>query len=171
MRAGKPFRQSHSFARQGGFTFAAVLAATALLALATNVVVFYVSQQAQREREADLLDIGQAYMSAIGSYYELSPGNLKRWPKSFEELLEDKRFVTIKRHLRKAYPDPVARSSNWGIVQSEDGGIAGVYSMAEASPLRTGPVELEGTTLPAAQNYADWKFVYKPPQPTSPVKR
>jgi type II secretory pathway pseudopilin PulG len=142
---------------------AAVLAAMVVLALATQSVMTYVSQQDLREREADLLRIGQAYAQAIGAYYETSPGNLKRWPRTLEDLAEDKRFVGIRRHIREVYPDPMTRSANWGIVMSEDGGIAGVHSLSAAQPIRSASLELDTLSLPAASRYADWEFVYRPP--------
>jgi len=152
---------------------AAVLAAMLILALATQSVMTYVSQQDLREREADLLRIGQAYAQAIGAYYESSPGNLKRWPRTLEDLTDDKRFVGIRRHIREVYPDPITRSANWGIVMSADGGIAGVHSLSTAQPIRSAALELETLALPAASRYADWEFVYRPPllqtAPTTPT--
>lgn len=142
---------------------AAVLAALLVLALATQSVMSYVSQQDLREREADLLRIGQAYAQAIGAYYESSPGNLKRWPRTLEDLTDDKRFVGIRRHIREVYPDPMTRSANWGIVMSDDGGIAGVHSLSTAQPIRSASLELDTLSLPAAGRYADWEFVYRPP--------
>lgn len=148
---------------QRGFTMAAVLAAMLILALATQSVMTYVSQQDLREREADLLRIGQTYAQAIGAYYESSPGNLKRWPRTLEDLTEDKRFVGTRRHLREIYPDPMTRSANWGIVMSEDGGIAGIHSLSAAQSIRSAALELNTLSLPAASRYADWEFVYHPP--------
>lgn len=123
----------------------------------------YVSQQAQRERETDLLRVGQAYARAIGAYYESTPGSVKRWPQSLEDLVEDKRQVTIQRHLREIYPDPVTRSRTWGQVIANGGGIQGVYSQSAEAPIRVGPVQLDTLMLPAASRYAQWLFVYEPP--------
>jgi len=149
---------------------AAVLAAMLVLALATQSVMSYVSQQDLREREAGLLRIGQAYAQAIGAYYESSPGQLKRWPRTLEDLTDDKRFVGIRRHIREAYPDPMTRSANWGLVMSGDGGIAGVHSLSTAQPIRSAALELDTLELPAASRYADWQFVYTPPAaPATPA--
>jgi type II secretory pathway pseudopilin PulG len=149
---------------------AAVLAALLMLALATQSVMTYVSQQDLREREADLLRTGQAYAQAIGAYYESSPGNLKRWPRTLEDLAEDKRFVGIRRHIREMYPDPITRSANWGLVMSSDGGITGVHSLSMAQPIRSAAMELDTLSLPAASRYADWEFVYRPSLPqTAPT--
>lgn len=153
--------------QQQGFTFLAVLAALFILALGTQGVMTYVSQQAQRERELDLLRIGQAYAEAIGAYYESSPGRIKQWPRNLEDLLEDRRVVTIKRHIRELYPDPITRAPDWGLVIAADGGISGVHSRSEATPLRTVAIEVGAMTLPPAARYADWQFVYTPAPATS----
>lgn len=147
---------------QSGFTLVAVLAALFFLALGTQKVMTVVSHQVQREREAELLRIGAAYASAIGAYYELSPGNVKRWPPSLEALVDDRRFVTLQRHLRKLYADPITRSSDWGVVAAPDGGVAGVYSRSELTPIRVAGDQLEALGISDAKRYSDWKFVYKP---------
>lgn len=145
MRAGKG---------QRGFTLIAVLAAMMLMALALQAVMAVISQQAQREREAQLLRIGNAMSAAIGLYYRSSPGSVKNWPRSLDDLTNDTRFVDTHRYLREIYPDPITISAEWGIVHSPDGGIAGVFSRSETAPLRDGP----GRRV----HYSDWKFVFVP---------
>ena len=147
---------------QRGFTLLALIAAMVLLALASNGVMTYVSQQALREREAELLRVGQLYAQAIGAYYEASPGNVKRWPRTLEDLVEDPRFVGVKRHMRQVYVDPMTRSANWALVMAADGGVAGVHSQSEAPPIRNSAMQLGTLALPAARRYADWQFVYQP---------
>lgn len=161
MRSGEaPVCQARSI--QHGFTLVVVLVAMFLLALATQQVMGVVSQQAQREREAELLRIGPELMRAIGRYYEQSPGTTKEWPPSLEVLTDDRRFVTLQRHLRRVYLDPITRSDDWGIVPAPGKGIAGVYSKSDARPIRTGGVDLAGLGLGSVQRYSDWKFVYTP---------
>lgn len=171
MRPGSTSASSASSPAQQGFTLLAVLAAMFILALSTQGVMTFVSQQAQRDREEELLRIGQTYVQAIGSYYESSPGSVKKWPRSLEDLTDDKRFVGIKRHLREVYTDPVARSSSWGIVPSSDGGIAGLHSLSDLRPLRTAATEVGALVLPPASRYADWQFVYQPPPAVPAPKR
>ncbi|WP_439590383.1 prepilin-type N-terminal cleavage/methylation domain-containing protein [Hydrogenophaga sp.] len=149
-------------ARQHGFTLLAVLAAMFLLALASQQVMSVVSQQAQRDREAELLRIGAAYQAAIGAYHDQSPGSVKRWPPSLEALLDDRRFVTLQRHLRRLYADPITRTNTWGLVPAPDGGIAGIYSLSEDRPIRTGGTELARLGLAEADRYSEWEFVHRP---------
>ncbi len=146
--------------KQSGFTLIAVLVAMVLLALGVSQVTTVVSQQAQREREALLLQIGLAYQQAIGNYYENSPGTVKRWPRDVTDLIEDKRFVTLRRYLRKAYADPVSPGKDWEFIRASDGGIQGVYSQSELAPIRSAAIELPGLSLPAASQYSQWQFVY-----------
>jgi type II secretory pathway pseudopilin PulG len=145
-----------------GFTLLAVLFAMLLLALATQGVMFVLSQQAQREREERLLRTGTEIAKAIGRYYESSPGTVKVYPRDLAELVEDPRFVTIRRHLRRLLPDPMTGSTNWGLVTRADGGIEGVYTVSESPPIRTAPLQSGNLILPAAARYSDWKFVYAP---------
>jgi type II secretory pathway pseudopilin PulG len=136
--------------RQGGFTLIAVLVAMVLMALALQAVMTVVSQQAQREREMQLQRVGNAIADAIGSYYRSSPGSVKNWPQSLEDLTQDRRFVDARRHLREVYADPITRTTRWGIVRGADGGIAGVFSESTDTPLRD------------VQHYSDWKFSFNP---------
>jgi type II secretory pathway pseudopilin PulG len=149
--------------QQRGFTLVAALAAMFLLALATQQVMSVVSQQAQREREAELLRVGAAFAKAIGAYYEASPGTQKNWPPSLEALVDDRRMVSLQRYIREVYRDPLTRSTEWGIVPAPDGGVAGVYSLSEGEPIRSGAIESGPLSLPPASRYTDWKFVYTPP--------
>lgn len=157
-----PMVRRHSATTQRGFAYIAVLVALLLVSLGTQGVMLVVSQQAQREREESLLRTGAAYARAIGSYYRATPGSLKRWPSSLEELLEDKRLLQVHRHIRELYPDPMTRNANWELVPAPEGGIQGVRSRSTQAPLRAGPVEVDELTLPAAQRYAEWTFVHQP---------
>jgi len=154
MRAGK---------REEGFTLLAVLAAMAFVALALQSVMTVVSQQAQREREARLIRIGNTIVDAIGSYYRSSPGSVKNWPQSLDDLTSDTRFVDTRRYLREVYADPLTRSE-WGIIRSPDGGVTGVFSRSDAVPLRAVPQQRVGAGVaePASSRYSDWKFVFTP---------
>jgi type II secretory pathway pseudopilin PulG len=163
MQAGSASVHRTRAHRQHGFTYIAVLVAMLMLSLATQGVMTYVSQQAQREREADLLRVGQTYVQAIGAYYEATPGSVKRWPAELEDLLEDRRLVAVVRHMRELYADPIARTPQWDLIRAPDGGIAGVRSTSSLAPIRMGAVELDGITLPPAARYADWDFIYIPP--------
>jgi len=117
--------------RQRGFTYVTVLFLVAMMAggLALAGEVWHTS--AMREKEADLLHVGNEYRKAIERYYVSGP---RQYPKSLADLVKDPRQPGTVRHLRRLYPDPITGKDEWGLVKSNDGGIAGVYSTSEAAP-------------------------------------
>ena len=155
-------------AREGGYTYIGLLLLVAIIGvmLATAGVVW--RTEMQREREAELLFAGQQFAAAITEFYERSPaGQRPRFPTRLEELLDDPRWPTTKRHLRKLYADPFTGQANWGLVPSPEGGILGVYSQSTGTPLRRAnfPPQYQ-EAFEAAITYADWRFVYIAPGTT-----
>jgi type II secretory pathway pseudopilin PulG len=157
MRAGRPANGSS----ERGFTYVWVMTAVAILGVGLAAVGPLWSDAVKREREQELLRIGQIYAQAIGSYYRSSPGSQKRYPPSLEALLLDTRFVGTYRHLRRLYTDPLKPSQAWSVIRAADGGVLGVFSQSVDAPLRREPLDLGITVLPAASKYSDWQFVPK----------
>jgi type II secretory pathway pseudopilin PulG len=152
----------HCRPREAGFTLVWVMAVLVVLAIGLAAVGTQWADQAQRERERELLRIGSIYAQAIADYHAASPGSLKPYPASLQDLLEDRRFIGIRRHLRQLYADPVNPGQDWGLVPAPDGGISGVYSRSTATPLRREAQDVGVTVLPRAQRYSDWQFVPRP---------
>ena len=144
-----------------GFTYVWMLAALVIFSIGLAVVGPLWADQAKREREQDLLRVGQLYAQAIASYYAASPGSLKQYPPALASLLADTRFVGTRRHLRTLYPDPLEPTREWGLVTGPDGSVRGVYSQSADVPLHNAALDLDVTSLPAAQHYAEWKFAPK----------
>jgi type II secretory pathway pseudopilin PulG len=120
------------------------------------------SQTAQRDKEAELLFVGEQFRSAIASYYKTAPGG--QYPKKLEDLLEDKRFPMPVRHLRRIYPDPITGSTDWGIVETPDkAGVMGVFSRSEEKPIKQGNFGARQADFDDAESYAKWTFAYSPP--------
>jgi hypothetical protein len=139
---------------QSGVTYLAVLffvAASSAMLAATAVIW---SHERQRQKEQELLWIGNQFREAIGLYYQRTPGAVKRYPEKLEDLLEDRRYLTTARYLRQVYRDPMTGKVQWGLVAAPSGGIMGVRSTSAAKPVRV----LEG-----AGSYAEWTFTYAPP--------
>lgn len=148
--------------REAGFTYlgAIFLVAAVGAGLAATAQVW--SHTRQRDKEMELLWVGNQFRQAIGVYYQRSPGAVKRYPERLEDLLEDRRYASVQRYLRRVYRDPITGSSEWGLVQAPEGGIAGVHSLSEKRAIRALPVDAQGPA--AAASYREWKFVYQPPR-------
>lgn len=150
-------------ARAAGFAYLAVLllVATMSLGLASLGTLFATAQQ--RERELELLFIGNQYRQAIGSYYESTPGGAKQFPPTLEALLKDERHPVTVRHLRKLYSDPMTGKPDWVLVSRPDNRIAGVASRSTARPFKTdnfaNPLDRD---FGGAASLSEWRFVYSP---------
>jgi hypothetical protein len=141
-------------------TYLWVLLMIAVLGAGAAAVAEVWVTHAQREREAELLFVGEQYRRAIGAYFEATPGAARRYPRSFEDLLRDSRYPVVRRYLRRIYADPITGSSEWGIVKAPDGGIAGVYSRSERATYKKKGFKPEHAAFEDAAVYADWKFIY-----------
>jgi type II secretory pathway pseudopilin PulG len=151
--------------REQGFTYLAVLISLGFMGAALAASAELWSHAAQREKERELLFVGDQYRQAIASYYEKTPGPVKRYPERLEDLLEDKRQPGVHRHLRKPYVDPITGSSSWGTVAAPMGGIMGVYSMSEDTPIKTGNFSQRDAAFEDSAQYSAWQFVYAPKPP------
>jgi type II secretory pathway pseudopilin PulG len=149
-----------------GFTFIGVLIFVAILGIGLAAAGQLWSTAAKREKEAQLLFVGDEFRRAIGSYYDSSPG-AKQFPKQLEDLLEDKRFPTMRRHLRRIYVDPMTGKREWGLVKTGDR-ITGVHSLSEDKPLKTANFKPEDEAFSGAVTYADWQFTYQPSSAGAP---
>lgn len=139
-----------------GLLFAVALAGVALAATGTLW-----STQRQREREQELLFVGDQIRKAIGSYYERSPGTVKKYPAKLDDLLKDNRFIGVQRHLRQHYVDPLTNSKQWGLVAAPEGGVMGVYSLATDTPIKQAGFAERDAEFEGKSRYSDWKFVYR----------
>lgn len=146
--------------RQLGFAYMALLVVIAASLLALNAAMPDIYQQAKREREAQLLFIGQQYSHAIRLFYENPHVVIKRYPESLDELLVDDRTPRPMHHLRKLYKDPITGSSEWGLVKNEERQIMGVFSLSEGKPLRKNFRGYPGVIVVGGNEYNDIKFVY-----------
>mgnify|MGYP001591194348 FL=1 len=146
----------------GGFSYAVLLIAVIVIALAAEVAVQTTTQVVKRDREDELLYRGDQYRRAIKSYYEAGIGT-KRYPPSLEDLLIDPRFQG-KRHIRQLYPDPMDREGKgeWKLIRATDGGIKGVISSSEDKPLKQANFPPGMERFSGAGTYAAWTFEHVP---------
>lgn len=149
-------------AAQLGYTYLALLITVAVIGIGLVAASEVWSQTRQREKEQELLFIGEQFRQAIGAYYERTPGAVKRYPEKLQDLLEDKRYLAKQRYLRKLFVDPITGKADWGVVPAPGGGIMGVYSKSEDRPLKTANFGDENKNFEGARRYAQWRFVYQP---------
>ena len=146
----------------GGFTYLALLFILAIMGALWAVAGVLYSSAQQRDRERELLAVGNEIRSAIGNYYERTPGSVKRYPLTLEALLLDNRFLGKVRHLRRLYPDPMTGKMDWGLIRAADGGVMGVHSISEKAPIKRSGFRQRDAGFQAATRYGEWRFVYKP---------
>lgn len=158
MPTGKP--------AQSGFTYLLVLMLIALIGMGLAAAGTLWRTESQRDREADLLFIGDQYRQAIRSYYELDPAQ-PRLPQSLDDLLEDNRRPNIVRHLRRAYRDPLTGGEFALIREPDTKGIIGVYSPAPGQPFKTAGFSVKDEAFKDAKSYAGWRFVFSPSSATA----
>jgi type II secretory pathway pseudopilin PulG len=151
-----------SLTGQRGFTYLALMIIVMVLGMGLAAFGTIYSQTAQRDKEAELLFVGEQFRSAIESYYLKGPGD-RAYPKSLDDLVEDKRFPMPMRHLRRVYPDPITGTSDWGLVEMPNhGGIMGVFSKSEAKPIKQSSFSTAQAPFEDADSYTKWTFTYSP---------
>jgi type II secretory pathway pseudopilin PulG len=150
---------------QEGFTYILAMFAVAVAGLLLAVTSEVWSHSRQREKEQELLFIGGQFRDAIALYYQRTPGMVKRYPEKLDDMMEDKRYLSVQRYLRQIYTDPFTGTRQWGIVPAPGGGIMGVYSLSEQRPIKTGNFENQDEAFDGSSSYTGWKFIYVPPAP------
>ncbi len=99
---------------------------------------------------------------AIKSYYEASPEAARTFPRTVEDMLEDKRLPVPRRHLRRLWRDPMTNQTTWGFVRLPDGQITGVYSLSDGVPRRVSGFPEGMEAIESAATYRDWVFTWQP---------
>lgn len=146
----------------GGFTYLTALFIIVIMGVGFAMLSELWHTASLREKEADLLYVGNQYRRAIEQYHAIVPN---QYPRTFADLLKDPRAPNVRRHLRQLYPDPMT-GTEWMLIKSPDGGIMGVYSRSEERPLKIANFSPRDRAFSGAAKYSDWKFV--PVQPTQP---
>lgn len=147
--------------RSKGVTYLGALFAVAIIGIGLAAVGTLWQTHRDREREAELLFVGNQFRQAIGAYYrqQAAPG---RYPARLEDLLKDPRTPQTARYLRQLYADPITGKKEWGLVKGPDGGIAGVHSLSEKAPFKIANFRLRDGVFEDKKTYAEWQFIYAP---------
>lgn len=128
---------SSSKSTQRGFTYLAVLFAIAIAGISISVTSEIWVKQSSREHQAQVDWIGTQYEDAIASFYYSSlPSNgLRAYPRSVDDLLEDKRFTPPRRHLRQTYQSALPSGHRIAMARLATGEINGVEAFDSESRL------------------------------------
>jgi type II secretory pathway pseudopilin PulG len=151
--------------RDSGVILMALLLGLALggIALMAAVDVWWMTRQ--REREQQLLFVGNQYRLAIRRYYYGAPAGTPRvLPPSLESLLEDDRYPMPVRYLRRMYPDPITGKPEWGTLLDGGDRITGVYSLSDAQPVKQTGFAPADKAFNGMAKYRDWVFAFSIPR-------
>jgi len=143
-----------------GFAYLTLLVVLAVMAIVISGASVNLSHQAQREREEQLLFVGEQFYNAIESYYAVSQDQTKRYPTDLKQLLIDNRGIKPKHHLRKIFQDPITKTFDWGLVLNTQKQIIGVYSLSNEYVLKTKLPDFVVQKSTKAATYQDIKFIY-----------
>jgi type II secretory pathway pseudopilin PulG len=141
---------------QRGYSYLAVLFLVALTAAALAALGQAWSTAAQRERERELQFRGEAIAAAITRYEKAGVTAQPELPRTLDDLLEDRRGGTVRRHLRQRYVDPFTGEANWELLprDTDRTRFHAVRSRSSQALLRARAPD--GTVLHKA---SDWVFV------------
>ncbi len=140
--------------RQRGFTYITVLLALAILAavLAATADIWHTTRQ--REKERELLFIGNQFRMALAGYFAKN----RRFPTQLEQLLLDDHSPAVRRFLRRIYVDPMTGKAPWGTVTLPDGPITGVFSLSDGEPLKQAGFRQRDSDFEGKGKYSEWVF-------------
>jgi len=144
--------------RQAGVTFLVLLFAIAIGGIALSGAAVVWQMEVRREKEKELLFVGEEFRRAIASYANTSPGGRRDYPAKLEDLLLDKRFPMPVRHLRRIYRDPLTADGEWTLIRQQ-GRIIGVASKSLEKPIKIAGLGTMQSDFEGAKTYAEWRFV------------
>lgn len=153
-------RIGNSKPEQKGFILLGLLVLIVVAGFALTQASTKWSDARKREREQELLKVGDVIRTAIGHYYNQTPGVVKEYPPNLEALLKDNRLPVTKRYLRKIYIDPVTQREGWGMIEAPSGGIMGIYSLSADIPFKTRGFRPVYQHFENKKYYGEWYFAY-----------
>lgn len=147
-----------------GFTYIGLLILIALMGIMLAATGLVWHTEMQREKERELLFIGDQFRRAIGAYYDGSPAE-KKWPEKLEDLQQDRRYPATQRYLRRLYIDPMTGKADWALVKGPQGEIVGIHSRSDDAPVKQANFGSRYENFSGARHYSDWKFLFVPDVP------
>lgn len=156
MPTGSKPRRGGRRRRALGFGYLGLLWLLAVMAAGLAVIGERWTQSAQRERERELIFRGEQIRHAIDRYRRADPAR-SEWPKSLDDLLEDRRQDEPRYHLRRSVTEPFSPERGWGEIRDPAGGLIGVHSQAGVKALGRWPRDSGAAGM--GLKVSDWRFV------------
>jgi type II secretory pathway pseudopilin PulG len=144
-----------------GFTFLGLMIIIAIMGVALLAVGEVWHFASKRAKEQELLFVGHQFRQALKLYSDRASGPNKQqaYPMTLEDLLKDPRFPSTQRYLRKIYLDPITGNKDWGVTRAPNGGINGVFSLSEETPIKQSNFRLADKDFEGKTKYSDWIFM------------
>lgn len=121
--------------RSQGAVILGVFVLLALFGFAALGAIRWLQSVDRHDKEQQLLAVGREFRDAIDRYRNAAGGS-GQLPRKLDDLVQDPRFPTTVRHLRRIYADPLTGKPHWGLVKATDGGILGVFSLSTQEPMK-----------------------------------
>ncbi|HXW64922.1 MAG TPA: hypothetical protein VEK74_07565 [Burkholderiaceae bacterium] len=141
-----------------GYALLFALITVATVSLGAVIALLHQRVEAQRQRELQLLFVGEQFRAALRHYFD-TPGvaGVQEYPKTLDDLVLDQRKLVAVRHIRRIYPDPITGKSDWVLEKMGDR-IVGVHSRSIAVPLLKAGFTGTQAGFDKARSYEDWRF-------------
>lgn len=117
------------------------------------------AQDLRREKEAELLFVGDQIRVAIEQYHARNNTGQQPWPQDLNALLRDPYQAGVVRYLRQPWRDPLNPRGEWVLLRTQGNGIVGVRPASAEKPLKTGGFPKAYESFQTARRYSDWKFL------------
>lgn len=144
-----------------GFTYLGVMFIILGLGVALAATVQVWMTVGQREKERELLFIGDQFRKAMTRYAAAARNPNERFPRKLEDLLKDPRYPDNRRYLRKIFVDPMTGKQEWGLRKDLGGAILGIYSLSKAKPFKQANFRAVEKEFEGKTKYSDWVFMPK----------
>lgn len=146
--------------RASGLVLLALLIMLILVAVAALAAAEVWATTLKRERETQLLFVGEQYRRAIESYWKVSPGR-RAYPPSMDVLLTDDRFPNPVHHLRRLYRDPMTETGEFEPIMQSNA-LVGVHSTSTDVPIKQANFPPQYQAFKDAEDYTKWQFIFVP---------
>ncbi|WP_432719469.1 type II secretion system protein [Jeongeupia wiesaeckerbachi] len=147
--------------RQQGFGYIWVLMMVMVMGIYLGLVGDVWQNRLQREREQELLRVGDEIRLAIKGYTAIQGAEGTQYPKRLQDLVQDPRAPFPRRFLRRAYKDPMT-GEDWAYIGAPGGGFMGVYSKSAKIPLKQANFPPQFGGFADKKSFAEWQFAWWP---------